>query len=122
ARVLKALAHPGVHVMGHPTARMLGRREPVELDMEAVLDAAAEHGVHMEINAQPHRIDLSDLHARMAKERGVKLVISTDAHSLAELDQMRYGVFAARPARLEKGDVVNAAPLDAGPRAVRVQP
>ena len=111
-RVLKALAHPGVHVMGHPTARLLGQREPVEMDMEAVLDAAAAHGVHMEINAQPDRTDLGDLHARMAKERGVKLVISTDAHSLAQLEQMRYGVFAARRAGLEKGDVLNTLSFD----------
>jgi DNA polymerase (family 10) len=112
-RVLRALAHPRVHVMGHPTARMLGQREPVELDMEAVLDAAAEHGVAMEINAQPYRTDLGDLHARMAKERGIKLVINTDAHSVGQMDFMRYGVFAARRAGLEKDDVLNTLPFEA---------
>lgn len=119
ARVLKALAHPAVHVMGHPTARMLGKREPVELDIEAMLDAAAAHGVFMEINAQPHRVDLCDLHARMAKERGIKLVINTDGHTLVEMDQMRYGVFAARRAGLEKGDVLNTLGEEAFLDAVR---
>jgi DNA polymerase (family 10) len=119
ARVLKALAHPAVHVMGHPTARMLGKREPVDIDLEAVLDAAAKHGVCMEINAQPHRIDLCDLHARMAKERGIKLVIDTDGHTLVEMDQMRYGIFAARRAGLEKSDVLNTLEYDELIAAVR---
>ena len=119
ARVLKALAHPAVHVMGHPTARMLGKREPVDLDIEAVLDAAAAHGVLMEINSQPHRVDLCDLHARMAKERGIKLVINTDGHTLVEMDQMRYGIFAARRAGLEKGDVLNTLEADEMLDAVR---
>jgi DNA polymerase (family 10) len=113
ARVMRAVSHPAVHVMGHPTARMLGRREPVELDLEAVLDAAAAHGTWMEINAQPHRVDLNDQNARMAKERGVRLVINTDAHSVSELDALRYGVFAARRAGLAKGDVVNTLEADA---------
>jgi DNA polymerase (family 10) len=107
ARVVRAVSHPAVNVMGHPTARMLGRREPVEIDLEAVLDAAAAHGTWMEINAQPHRVDLNDKNARMAKERGVELVIDTDAHSVGELDAMRYGVFAARRAGLQKGDAMN---------------
>ncbi|HET9328352.1 MAG TPA: DNA polymerase/3'-5' exonuclease PolX [Candidatus Eisenbacteria bacterium] len=119
ARVLKALAHPAVHVMGHPTARMLGKREPVDLDIEAVLDAAAAHGVLMEINSQPHRVDLCDLHARMAKERGIKLVINTDGHTLVEMDQMRYGIFSARRAGLEKGDVLNTLEADELLDAVR---
>jgi DNA polymerase (family 10) len=105
-------------VMGHPTARLLDQREPVDLDMEAVLDAAAEHGVAMEINAQPNRVDLGDLNARMAKERGIKLVINTDAHSTTQLDQMRYGVFAARRAGLEKGDVLNTLSFEALEQAI----
>jgi len=112
-RVVRAVSHPAVNVMGHPTARMLGKRDPVEIDLEAVFDAAAAHGTWMEINAQPHRVDLDDRNARMAKERGVKLVIDTDAHSVSELDAMRYGVFAARRAGLEKGDVMNALEADA---------
>ena len=113
ARVLAAISHPRASVMGHPTARLIGQRDPVELDMEAVLDRAAERGVHMEINAQPDRTDLNDLHARMARERGVKLVISTDAHSVGQLDYLRYGVFAARRAGLEKRDVLNTLEYDA---------
>jgi DNA polymerase (family 10) len=113
ARVIRAVSHPAVHVMGHPTARMLGRREPVELDLEAVFDAAAAHGTWMEINAQPHRVDLNGQNARLARERGVKLVIDTDAHSVSELDAVRYGVFAARRAGLEKDDVVNTLEADA---------
>jgi DNA polymerase (family X) len=113
ARVLAALSHPGVSVMGHPTARLIGQRDPAELDMEAVLDRAAERGVHIEINAQPDRTDLNDLHARMARERGVKLVISTDAHSIAQLDHLRFGVFAARRAGLEKRDVLNTLEYEA---------
>ncbi len=111
-RVLRALEHPAVHVMGHPTARLIGQREPVELDMERAFDHAAKHGVAMEINAQPDRTDLSDLHARMAKERGVKLVISTDAHGVSQLDFIRYGVFAARRAGLGRGDVLNTRPFE----------
>jgi len=113
ARVLKALEHPAVHVMGHPTARLIGQREPVEFDMERVLDHAAKHGVMMEINAQPDRTDLGDLHARMARERGIPLVISTDAHGVSQLDFMRYGVFAARRAGLTNDDVLNTRDLEA---------
>jgi len=119
ARVLKALSHPKVHVMGHPTARMLGKREPVDIDIEAVLDQAAARGVLMEINAQPHRIDLCDLHARMAKERGIKLVIDTDGHTLVEMENMRYGIFAARRAGLEKADVLNTLEFDELAEAIR---
>jgi DNA polymerase (family X) len=106
-RVLRALEHPRVNVMGHPTARQIGSREPAAFDMEAVLEQAARHGVWMEINSSPHRVDLCDSHARMAKERGVKLVIATDAHSVPELDYMKYGVFAARRAGLGPADVMN---------------
>ena len=109
-RVLRALSHPAVDVMGHPTARQIGSREPAAFDMEAVLDQAARHGVWMEINANPQRVDLNDLHARMAKERGVKLVIDTDAHSVPEMEFMRYGVFAARRAGLSPEDVMNCLP------------
>jgi DNA polymerase (family 10) len=106
-RVLRALEHPAVDAMAHPTARQIGAREPADFDMEAVLDQAARHGVWMEINANPERTDLNDLHARMAKERGVKLVIDTDAHSIPQMDHMRYGVFAARRAGLGPEDVLN---------------
>ncbi|HEY3216179.1 MAG TPA: DNA polymerase/3'-5' exonuclease PolX [Candidatus Eisenbacteria bacterium] len=111
-RVVRALEHPRVSAMGHPTGRRIGTREPAALDLERVLDAAARNQVLMEINAQPDRLDLSDLNARMACERGVKLVISTDAHSIAQLDSLRYGVFVARRAGLTKQDIVNTLPYE----------
>jgi hypothetical protein len=98
---------------------MLGKREPVDIDIEAMLDQAAARGVFMEINAQPHRIDLCDLHARMAKERGIKLVIDTDGHTLVEMENMRYGIFAARRAGLEKADVLNTLEFDELAEAIR---
>ena len=106
-RVLKALSHPMVCAMGHPTARRIGTREPVAFDMERVLDQAARHGVAMEISAYPERLDLHDIHARMAKDRGVALVIDTDAHSVNQLAYMPYGVFVARRAGLAKDDILN---------------
>jgi DNA polymerase (family 10) len=112
ARVLAAISHPLVHAMGHPTARMLGRREPVPFDMEKVLARAAELGVAMEISAQPHRTDLSDVNARHAAAKGVPLVIDTDAHHLAELDFMPYGIFTARRAGLSAEHVINTLPLE----------
>ena len=117
-RVLRALAHPAVHVMGHPTARQIGSRSPAAFDMEQVLDAAAKAGIAMEINAQPNRLDLSDVHARAARDRGVKITISTDAHSVRQLDHMRYGVFVARRAGLSKDDVLNTRPLERFRRAI----
>jgi DNA polymerase (family 10) len=111
ARVLKALEHPRVMAMGHPTARMIGSRDPVKLDLERVFTRAAELGVLMEINGQPDRTDLSDVNARWAREKGVRFVIDTDAHNLAEMSFMRYGVFAARRAGLTREDVMNALPL-----------
>jgi DNA polymerase (family X) len=119
ARVLKALEHPAVCAMGHPTGRMIGIRPASPFDMERVLERAAELGVAMEINCQPDRMDLSDAHARLAKEKGATLVIDTDAHSTAHLDLMRYGVFVARRAGLTKDDVLNARPYERMRRAFR---
>ena len=106
-RVIRAMQHPSVDIVGHPTGRLLGRREPFELDVEAVLQAAAELDVAVEINANPNRLDLSDVHARRAKELGVKVAIGTDAHSVRRLDHMSYGVDQARRGWLEAEDVVN---------------
>jgi DNA polymerase (family 10) len=110
-RVLRALANPHVHAMGHPSGRLIGTREPVPFDMERVAEAAVAHGVAMEINASPDRLDLSDVNARLARERGCKFVIDTDAHAAGQLEQMRYGVFQARRAGLERTDVLNTLPL-----------
>ena len=119
ARVLKALEHPMVCAMAHPTGRMIGFRPASPFDMEKVLERAAELGVAMEINCQPDRLDLSDSHARLAKEKGVTLVINTDAHSIANLDLMRYGLFVARRAGLTKDDVLNTWPYERMRKSLR---
>ncbi len=111
-RVLKALANPRVCAMAHPTGRLIGSREPAAFDMERVLERAAELGVAMEINSQPDRLDLKDSHARLAKEKGARIVIDTDSHSAAQLENIRYGVFNARRAGLTKADVINTLPYE----------
>ena len=111
-RILRAIESPVVDVVGHPTGRLLLRRDPYKLDIEQVLGAAALTGVAMEINSQVHRLDLSDMHARLARARGVKLVISTDAHAPAGLDLLRWGVTVARRAWAEPDDVLNTRPLE----------
>lgn len=112
-RVLRAIQHPEVDVLAHPTGRLLGRREPFALDVEAVLAAAAQLDVAVELNANPNRLDFSDVHVRRARELGVKVVISTDAHAPRELANMRFGVEQARRGWLEAADVLNALPLEA---------
>jgi len=111
-RVIKAVQHPSVDIVGHPTGRLLGRREPFELDVEAVLQAALECDVAVEINANPNRLDLNDVHARRAKELGIKVAINTDAHSIQRLDHLSYGVDQARRAWLGKNDVLNTMTVD----------
>ncbi len=110
-RVLRALRHPRVHVFSHPTGRILGRREPYAIDMAQVARAARDLGVLLEINAQPDRLDLNDVHVKMAREAGARFVISTDAHRVAELESMRYGVDQARRGWCSAGDVANTRPL-----------
>jgi DNA polymerase (family 10) len=106
-RVLRAIEHPACNIIAHPTGRLINRRPPYMLDMERVLNAMAEVGCHIELNAQPDRLDVNDIHARMARERGVKVAISTDAHRVAELDYLRFGVDQARRGWLEAADVLN---------------
>ena len=106
-RVLAALDHPHVDCIGHPTGRKLNRRQPYDLDFDTVFARAAETGTFLEINAQPDRLDLRDSHARAAAEAGVKIVISTDAHRVHELENLELGVFQARRGWLTKDDVVN---------------
>jgi len=118
-RVLRAISHPAVCAMAHPTGRLITSREPARFDMDRVFARAAERGVAMEINSQPDRIDLKDAHARLAKERGVRMLIDTDAHSTMQLENIRFGVFAARRAGLTKDDVLNALPFEAFERAIR---
>jgi DNA polymerase (family 10) len=111
ARVVEAVAHPAVNILGHPTGRLINVREPMDLDVDEVLQAAREHGVAVELNAHPQRLDLSDLHARRARELGVPVVISTDAHAPDHLRFMRYGVDQGRRGWLEKKDVLNTRTL-----------
>lgn len=106
-RILEAIRHPAVRVIGHPTGRLINRRPAYDVDMEAVISAAALSGTFLEINAHPSRLDLDDHHAAAARRAGVRMVISTDAHSVRGLGVMRCGVLQARRAGLTSVDVVN---------------
>jgi len=106
-RIVAAIENPRVRAIGHPTGRMLGRREPYAVDMDRVIEAAARTGTFLEINANPNRRDLSDVHARAAADAGVKLLIDSDAHRAERFDTIRYGVATARRAWLTKDDVAN---------------
>ncbi|MBW8874667.1 MAG: DNA polymerase/3'-5' exonuclease PolX [Acidobacteria bacterium] len=119
ARVLKALEHPEVNVFCHPTARLINRRKPVDMDLDLVLRRAAELGVAVELNSSPNRLDLKDTHLKLARELGCKVVIDTDAHRTAELDLMRYGVEQARRAGLTAGDVLNTLPFETFWKAIQ---
>lgn len=110
ARVLRALDNPHVRVLAHPTGRLVGEREPLDLDLEAVFRKARERGVALEINASPDRLDLKDTHIRRARELGVPLVISTDAHDVRSLAQIRFGVGQARRGWCEAHHILNTRP------------
>jgi DNA polymerase (family 10) len=101
------LENPYVSVIGHPTGRLINRRHAYEVDLDAVLKAAAKHGKMMELNAHPMRLDLDDVACAAAKNYGIPIVISTDAHSTNELGVMRYGILQARRGGLTKEDVAN---------------
>jgi DNA polymerase (family 10) len=111
ARLLKAMDSPYTDVIGHPTGRIIGRREPISLDMEAVLAKAAETGTIMEINAYPDRLDLSDVNLRLARKHGVRFSLGTDAHHCEQMGYMRYGVGDARRGWVTADEVLNAQPL-----------
>jgi DNA polymerase (family 10) len=110
-RLLRAIACPWVDVLAHPTGRLILRREPYKFDVERVFRAAAAAGVALEINSQTDRLDLDDTHARLARDRGVTLVIDSDAHSPSALANLRWGATVARRAWLEAADVLNTRPL-----------
>jgi DNA polymerase (family 10) len=107
ARIEKALANPLVTVLAHPTGRMLGTREPYDVDMSRIIRAAATHGVILEVNAQPERLDLIDVHCRMAKDAGIRFSIGSDSHAEQDFDNLAYGVSQARRGWLEPKDVIN---------------
>ena len=110
-RLIRAIEHPSVDIVGHPTARWLLRREGARVKLEKVIDAAVANGVALEINSQPHRLDLCDSHARLARDRGAKLAINSDAHEIPALAYTRWGILTARRAWLSKDDVINTRPL-----------
>ena len=112
-RLLAAIACPWVDVIGHPTGRLLLRREPLRFDVDAVLTAAAASGIALEINCQVDRLDVGDTVARAARDRGIPLIISSDAHTTAEFETLEFGIGVARRAWLSPADVLNTRPLDA---------
>ena len=118
-RLLKAVANPNTSLIGHPTGRLLLRRDAYQFDIDTVLKAAAQHKVAMELNAYPDRLDLCDRHLRLAKQYAVKIVINTDSHHTSHLDKIRYGVLQARRAWLTKEDVLNTLPAQKFARAMK---
>jgi len=118
-RLLKAVGNPNVSLLGHPTGRLLLRRDAFSFDIDAVLKEAARKKVAMELNAYPDRLDLNDRHLRLAKEHGVKIVINTDSHHTSHLDKIRFGVLQARRAWLIKEDVLNTLPVQKFAKAMK---
>jgi DNA polymerase (family X) len=111
-RVLGALENPEVDILAHPTCRVIGSREPVDIDMEAVFRAALKHDKALEINAMPNRLDLKDVHIQRAREMGIKLAIGTDSHRVEHLANMRFGIGMARRGWCRAGDIMNTWSLD----------
>jgi DNA polymerase (family 10) len=122
ARVLRAIENPYVRILGHPTGRLLLRREPFALDMGAVLRRAADLGVAVEHNAAPERLDLCDRDLRLAKELGCRIVIDTDSHDARNLGRMSYGIRQLRRAWLKPEDVINTLPTEQFLAALRARP
>jgi DNA polymerase (family 10) len=118
-RLLRAIECPYVDAIGHPTGRLILKREPYRFDVDRVFAAAGAQGVAMEINCQADRLDLDEHHARRARSYGISLIVASDAHSPAALGGLRWGVNVARRAWLEAGDVLNTRPVDAFRSALR---
>jgi DNA polymerase (family 10) len=118
-RLLRAIENKNVSILGHPTGRILLRRESYHFDMDTILNAAAKHKVAMEHNAYPDRLDLCDLHLRMARDRGVRIVINTDSHHTSHMEKIKYGVLQARRAWLTNKDVLNTLPPPAFAEAMK---
>lgn len=118
-RLLRAIGNPNVSIIGHPTGRLLLKREAYKFDMEAILAAAASNKVALELNAYPDRLDLNDVHLRMARDRGVKIVINTDAHHTSHFEKIRYGILQARRAWLTSHHVLNTLPEQAFRKAMK---
>jgi DNA polymerase (family 10) len=112
-RIVRAASNPRVTMLGHPTGRLLLARDGYAVDLDAVIDAAGHAGTMIEINANPHRLDLDASHCRRAHQKGVTLVINPDAHSIGGFDDLEYGIGVARRAWLSKNDIWNTASLEA---------
>ncbi|NMB91087.1 MAG: PHP domain-containing protein, partial [Chloroflexi bacterium] len=112
ARLLKAIRNPHVDIIGHPSGRLLPNREGADLDWEAVLSAAQEHGTVLEIDAHPHRLDLDEVYARRAGELGIPISIDSDAHAPEQFDVLKFGVSVARRAWLEPQQIINTWPAE----------
>jgi DNA polymerase (family 10) len=110
-RIIRAFQNKYVNILSHPTGRLIGKRDPYEIDVEDIIKAAKDTGTYLEINSYPERLDLSDIHAKRAKEEGVLIAIDTDSHAALQLEMMKYGVMTARRGWLEKKDVINTRPL-----------
>jgi DNA polymerase (family 10) len=118
-RIIRAMDNPHFNILGHPTGRLINRRAPYEVDLERLMRGAVERGCFMELNANPNRLDLDADACRMARELGLKVAISTDAHNASALNNMRYGVEQARRGWLCAGDVINTRSLRALRRLLR---
>ena len=110
-RILRAMDNPWFNILAHPTGRLINERRPYEVDMERIMEKAKDRGCFLELNAHPERLDLTDLHCKMAKEMGVNVAISTDAHGISDLGLMRFGIYQARRGWLEAQDVINTLSL-----------
>ena len=106
-RILKAMDNPYMNILGHPSGRLINKREPLDLDMETIMQAAVERNIYLEINSDPDRLDLNDIYCKLGKEIGVKMVVSTDAHSKDNLNLIHFGIGQARRGWLEKEDIFN---------------
>ena len=112
-RILAAMDSPFLSILAHPSGRLIEAREPYDVDMLSIVRKAKARGVALELNAHPERLDLSDLHCRMAKDEGVPVCVDSDAHSVGDFDNLRYGIGQARRGWLEKDDVLNTRSLAA---------
>jgi DNA polymerase (family 10) len=110
-RIIKAIENPNVDIIAHPTGRLIGKREPYQVDMDKIMDACKANKKVLELNAYPERLDLSDINCRKAKEKGIKIAISTDAHADAHLEWIKFGVATAKRGWIEPEDVINTLPL-----------
>ncbi|MDD5574774.1 MAG: hypothetical protein PHH75_06305, partial [Candidatus Omnitrophica bacterium] len=118
-RIVRACRHKHVHIIAHPTGKLWPARGPYDVDMQEVFRAARDTNTALEINAHPYRLDLSDVHARAARDSGVRLAVGTDSHDAAHLEYMKFGVGLCRRAWLTKNDVLNTLHLDALLKAIK---